>query len=289
MKYHHIFKAVSDKISEVLHIQDEATKELYTTIVKQLAPGNDYTFTEIMKEYLAEYQQKSFIFYHHQRHSGFIVNRIEEGLEVIEVNEDTRFVTGDIITHLSGDSVDVLSDRYRKLLFHDAFEKQEWAPLILKQHDAEIRRGSEHYHFTLNSYAIPEAHVISRDAYQQIIIYAPDQLALIQENINRDTPIILDLRYTKGIQDLYDIQPEIILISRHTAGSAEAYASRSSALKVGEETFGALSTYETLELGPFTFEYGVTGERTAYPDVEIDNEAAQDKILEFAVNHVRNI
>ncbi len=289
MKYHHIFKAVSEKISEVLHIHDEATKELYTTIVKQLAPGNDFTFTEIMKEYLAEYQQKSFKFYQHPRHNGFMVNRIDEGLEVIEVNEDTRFVTGDIITHLSGDSVDVLSDRYRKQLFHDTFQKQEWAPLILKQHDAELRRGSEHYHFTLNSYALPEPQILSRDTYQQITIYAPEQLVNIQEDIIKDTPVILDLRYTKGIQQLYDIQPQIILISRHTEGSAEAFASNSDVLKVGEETFGALSEYETLELGPFTFEYGITGERTAYPDVEIGNEAAQDKILEFAVNHVRNI
>lgn len=288
MKYHHIFNAVSDKISEVLHIQDEETKEVYINIIKQLSPGNDYTFVEIMKEYIAEYQQKSFQFYQYKANNGFVVNRSQYGLEVVEVNKDTRFVVGDMITHLSNDAVEVLSERYRKLLFHDAIERQEWSNLILKQVDATVKRSSESYEFELKRFEIADPIVHKTESYQHVLIYAPEQLHEIKSEISTELPIILDVRYTEGTASVFDIKPEVILMSRPTKGSIEQYIVEADALKVGEASFGALSKYESIQLGQYTFEYGVTGERTAYPDVEIINHASDDQIMEFAKRHVMN-
>lgn len=288
MKYHHIFNAVSEKISEVLHIHDEETKEVYINIIKQLSPGNDYTFVEIMKEYIAEYQQKSFQFYQYKTNNGFIVNRSENGLEVVEVNNDTRFVVGDLITHLSNDDVDVLSERYRKLLFHDAIERQEWSNLILKQVDATVKRSSESYEYDLKRFEIADPIVHKTENYLHVLIYAPEQLHEIKSEISTELPIILDVRYTEGTATVIDIYPQVILMSRHTKGSIEQYIVEADALKVGEASFCALSEYESIQLGQYTFEYGVTGERTAYPDVEIINHASDDQIMEFAKRYVMN-
>lgn len=278
--YHTIFSEVADLISSQYNIKDDATNELYLNIIKNLGPNNDYTFQQIMLEYLTEFQMKSLFFYHRNLmgHNGFHVKKQGDALVVTEVNADNRLVVGDMITKMSQDAIPVLESRYTKLLFHEDDAAQDWSHIISKQSQMTVIRGEEEYEFDITQFAnLPENTVKRYDEYQVVTLYNFDEIV----TVDQDLPVILDLRYARGIFQR-DYQAEVILMSAQTKGSPENFIENSSAYKIGEQTFGAGNDFSTQTFDDFVFVYGTEEERPAQPDEYVENDDFSDAILDAA-------
>lgn len=284
LHYHSIFTSVAEKINEVYGIHDTDTRTLYLNIIKQLGPHNDYTFQQIMMEYLSEFQIKGLYFYNKNAttHNGFHVNKKDDVLEVIEVNDDNRLVVGDRITSMSDDAIPVLEQRYQKILYHEDDNSQDWTHIISKQSTMTVERGDQTYTFDIERYPYTEENrVQSYEGYQIATIYNFDEAVDLVE----DLPVILDLRYARGIQPNH-YKADVILMSRHTKGSPELFIQQSDAYKIGEPTFGAANKYATEDFDDFVFLYGVNVDSRAIPDEIITNEATEDKILMSAKSKI---
>ncbi|WP_414046639.1 hypothetical protein ACMGE5_10130 [Macrococcus equi] len=278
--YHTIFSQVAEKITSLNHTKDESTENLYLNIIKNLGPDNDYTFQQIMLEYLSEFQIKSLFFYHRNLigHNGFHVKKKSDHLVVTEVNEDTRLVVGDNITAMSDDLIPVLETRYKKLLFHEVDAQQDWTHIIDKQSKLDVLRGEEQYQLEVKRFQSFPDNTISRyETYQIVTIYNFDDTV----DYKNDLPVILDLRYARGIT-AQNYDADVILISSQTKGSPELYASQSDAYKIGETTFGAANIYETMHFDDFIFVYGIEEDGTATPDEYIEHDAIYDDVLSAA-------
>lgn len=278
--YHEIFSGVRDKISSQFNLSDDATNTLYLKIIKNLAPNNDYTFQQIMLEYLTELQIKSLFFFHKDMvgHNGFFVIKQGEVLIVIEVNDDNRLVVGDVITKMSNDEINILESRYKKLLFHEDDNNQDWTHIIAKQSNLTLLRGEEEYKFDVQYFNhFPENTVKSYNGYQIVTIYNFDETVTYPH----DLPVILDLRYARGIKS-HQYEADIILISSLTKGSPEFFASQSNAKKIGEHSFGAANIFYTIEFDDFVFVYGAEEEFVVQPDIRLTNNAESDAIMEEA-------
>lgn len=278
--YHEIFSGVRDKISSQFNLSDDATNTLYFNIIKNLAPNNDYTFQQIMLEYLTELQIKSLFFFHKDMigHNGFSVKKQGEVLIVTEVNDDNRLVVGDVITKMSDDEINILESRYKKLLFHEDDNNQDWTHIIAKQSHLTLLRGEEEYKFDVQHFNhFPENTVKSYNGYQIVTIYNFDETVTYPH----DLPVILDLRYARGIKS-HQYEADIILISSLTKGSPEFFASQSNAKKIGEPSFGAANNFNTIKFGDFVFVYGTEEEFVVQPDIRLTNNAENDAIMEEA-------
>lgn len=282
MKYHYhtIFSLVSDKLVELYNIEDKSTNEMYMSIIKNLGPGNDYTFQQIMMEYLMEFQFKNLFFYNKIKmgFNGFHVNKLNDVLEVVEVNEDHRLVVGDLITKMSQDEIKVLEARYIKLLFHEDDAQQDWTHILSKQSQMTVQRGEELYEFECRQYEqLPDNTVKRYKDFQVVTIYNFDETI----DYNNDLSVILDLRYARGIQN-QTYHADIILTSRLTKGSPEYFASNSNSLIIGEKTYGAANKFETLEFDSFVFVYGTEKEDGVVPDILVENYATKDAMMDLA-------
>ncbi|TDM42150.1 hypothetical protein ETI06_03200 [Macrococcoides goetzii] len=278
--YHEIFSEVKEKIAAQYNLSDDAANTLYLNIIKNLAPNNDYTFQQIMLEYLTELQIKSLFFFHEDMvgHNGFYVKKQGDALIVTEVNDDNRLVVGDVITKMSNDEINILESRYKKLLFHEDDINQDWTHIIAKQSQLSISRGAEEYTFEVQHFnQFPENTVRRYDGYQVVTIYNFDEMVTYQH----DLPVILDLRYARGLHT-HQYAADIILISPLTKGSPEYFASQSNAMKIGENSFGAANIFNTIEFDEFVFVHGTDEEFVVQPDIHITNEAESDTILEEA-------
>lgn len=278
--YHEIFSEVKEKIAAQYNLSDDAANTLYLNIVKNLAPNNDYTFQQIMLEYLTELQIKSLFFFHKDMvgHNGFYVKKQSDALIVTEVNDDNRLVVGDVITKMSNDEINILESRYKKLLFHEDDNNQDWTHIIAKQSQLTVLRRAEEYTFDVQQFnQFPENTVRRYDGYQIVTIYNFDETVTYQH----DVPVILDLRYARGIKS-HQYAADIILISPLTKGSPEYFASQSNAKKIGENSFGAANIFNAIEFDDFVFVYGTDEEFVVQPDIHITNEAESDAIMEEA-------
>lgn len=279
MSYHYpeIFSEVSKRIASQYNIADDNTNALYLSIIKNLAPNNDYTFQQIMLEYLTELQIKSLFFFHRKLigHNGFHVKKQGDDLVVIEVNHDYRLVVGDVITKMSNDDINVLESRYKKLLFHEDDNAQDWTHIIAKQSHLTLLRGEEEYTFDIHHFShFPENTVKRYDGYQIVTIYNFDE----EVTYSLDLPVIMDLRYARGIRS-QQYQADIILMSSLTKGSPEYFTANSNAKKLGECSFGAVNKFETDEFDDFVFVYGIEEESVVKPDVSITNKAESDDMM----------
>ncbi|WP_414043370.1 hypothetical protein ACMGE9_00855 [Macrococcus sp. EM39E] len=279
-QYHTIFSEVAELIASQYNINDTATNELYLNIVKNLGPDNDYTFQQIMLEYLTEFQMKSLFFFHRNLvgHNGFHVKKQGNALVVSEVNADNRLVVGDIITKMSQDEIPVLESRYSKLLFHEDDTAQDWTHIISKQSQMTVVRGKEDYEFDIMQFVnLPENTVKRYERYQIVTIYNFDEIV----TIDIDLPVILDLRYARGI-NRYEYDADVILMSGQTKGSPEYFIAQSPAEKIGETTFGAANNFETKNYDDFVFVYGTEEESVVKPDKFMENIADTDELMDAA-------
>ncbi|MCE4956796.1 hypothetical protein [Macrococcoides caseolyticum] len=278
--YHTIFSEVKDVLSTRLNIFDEETNHLYLNIIKNLKPGNDYTFQQIMLEYLTTFQNKSLFFYHkhHYHHNGFYVRKIEDALIVNDVNFDNRLVVGDVITHMSQDEITKLEQRYQKLLFNEADIVQDWTHIVMKQSDINVLRGEESYVFQLHQYqALPENTVSDFGDYRVVRIYDFNQFIQYQT----DVPVILDLRYARGVK-AYDYYADVILVSPLTKGSPEYFVHQSECKTIGEPTFGAANQFTVETYDDFVFVYGEEEGFQIMPDIRLSDTLMHDEILNEA-------
>ncbi|MCU7556666.1 hypothetical protein [Macrococcus capreoli] len=278
--YHEIFKHVATKVHALIGFQDDETDALYLNMIKNLSPGNDYTFQQMMMEYLTEFQVKRFFFYHRYLwcHNGFHAKKSGDSLIVTEVNADTRLVVGDSIMKMSQDDIKVLNTRYAKLLYYDDDLSQDWSHIIEKQSQMTVLRGDQTYEFDVQQFMqLPDNSVKQYNGYIVVTIYNFDEHVAYDHNC----PVILDLRYARGITP-QTYHADVILISAQTKGSAEFFIQHSGIKTVGERSFGAANRFETLTFDNFVFVYGLDKEGEVIPDEWINDEAEHDFILDRA-------
>lgn len=278
--YLSIFKEVTTTLASI-GLSDEDISSNYATIFTKLKP-NAFTFQQLMVDYLCEFNVKSLDFNMlNPMTNGIRVRRDGDALVVTSVTDDTRFVVGDRITHLSGDSIVHLAERYKKLLFYETTERQDWHPILKKQSNVDLKRGNELYHFELNVYELGANEVLVYDDYTEVIVKDMRHLSL-----NYNTPVLLDLRNATGfvsekainhLAEQLILTPYVALVNELTKGSAERLASKLKHV-LGRETYGQAGLLERELIDQYEFIYSRTQDETVTPMNHIPFNSWSDTI-----------
>ncbi|GGA97213.1 hypothetical protein ERX37_03905 [Macrococcus hajekii] len=284
-QYLTIFKEVRG-ILEQQGLKDEAISDNYQSIFTKLNP-NPFTFQQVMVDYLSEFGVKSLDFVDQTFWSnGIRVRRSEKGLIVTAVTGDNRFVVGDKITHLSGDSVQQLSDRYQKLLFNELVDRQDWLPILKKQHSAALLRGDQTYTFDLKAFdENGETEVYKRNGFTEVIVHHVRDF--YHYLMSASGPQLIDIRNAYGvmtetrIDEMTEKLPvhSIVLIDALTKGSAERFASKLDKKQlVGQETYGQAGILNKKRLDDQFFIYPESKDSTVEPGTMVKLSSDIDTI-----------
>lgn len=272
-QYLNIFNTVRQKLEWLGYVDDEVSDN-YASIFMKLSP-NPFTFQQLMVDYLSEFNVKSLDFIEIDYvTNGIRVRRQGDVLIVTDVTEDTRFVVGDEITKLSGDSISELAERYKKLLFFEEESREDWHPILRKQSDVTLMRGDEEYSFDLKTFPVSEAEVLTHPDYKEWLIYHLSDLQnlLVEEP---DKKVLIDLRNSFGlvseerlqwmVERINTIQP-IILVDALTKGSAEHLVDMLSQDNIfGRETYGQAEPLHRDIIDGYYFIYSEGKDKTVLP------------------------
>ncbi|TDM03980.1 hypothetical protein [Macrococcus carouselicus] len=295
-QYLAIFKEVRYILAEQ-GLKDEAISDNYQSVFSKLNP-NPFTFQQVMVDYLAEFSVKSLDFVdQHFWSNGIRVRRCGDELMVTSVTADMRFVVGDRITHLSGDAVSALAERYRKLLFNEPPDRQDWHPILKKQHQAVVRRGEETYEFDLKAFEENgETEPFCRGAYSEVIVQ--HVRGLFHYLNEAEGPQLIDIRDAYGVipEDRIDGMVQnlpagsVVLIDALTKGSAERFASKlNPAQLVGQETYGQAEPLTKKPLGEQFFIYSSGKDSTVIPGTMVKLKGEADVVRETGIELLNNL
>ncbi len=293
-----IFLEVKQRL-ETLGYRDDEVSSNYEEIFRKLSP-NSLTFQQLMVEYLGEFNVKSMDYIdQHDWTNGIRVRRHHDALIVTDVENALQFVVGDEITALSGDTIAELAERYKKLLFNEPPERQDWHPILRKQNRTQVKRGNQSYEFDLHVYEddmrISET---EHRGFSEVIIY---EIKALHQYLHHDIgPVLIDLRQSYGVvpenQIIWMVEQLaskqfVLLIDSFTKGSAERLASyfEGQGRLVGRETYGQAGRLEKIALGDHFFIYSTDKDRTVLPDVMVElNESSylHDDIREAGIQEL---
>ncbi|TDL98733.1 hypothetical protein ERX27_01180 [Macrococcus brunensis] len=293
-EYVNTFKEVRS-ILEDLGLKDDAISDNYQSVFNKLNP-NPFTFQQVMVDYLAEFNLKSLDFVDQRYWSnGIRVRRTGDVLIVTAVTADRRFVVSDRITHLSGDSIAMLGERYQKLLFNEQTDRQDWHPILKKQHEATVLRGDQIYTFDLKAFeeeGTPE--VFERDGFTEVIVH---HIRGLYQLTDLRKPLLIDLR------DAYGVVPEerinhmaerfsesVFLVDGMTKGSAERLAAKiNNQQLVGQETYGQAERLNKQSLGEQFFIYSEGKDMTVIPGTVVELNYETDIVREAAIQLLKQL
>ncbi|WJP98625.1 hypothetical protein [Macrococcus bovicus] len=293
-EYVTIFKKVRS-ILEELGLKDDMVSENYQSVFNKLNP-NPFTFQQVMVDYLAEFNLKSLDFVDQRDwSSGIRVRRKGDVLVVTAVTADRRFVVGDCITHLSGDAIPLLGERYQKLLFNERADRQDWHPILKKQHEATVLRGDQIYTFDLKAFEEDgTAEVFAREGYTEIIVHHIRHLYQLEAG---KEPLLIDLRDAYGVipEERINVLAErfseaVFIVDAMTKGSAERLVSQINKRQlVGQETYGQAGRLYRQSLGEQFFIYSEGKDMTVIPEtvVELNYETdiGRDTAIHLLTQH----
>lgn len=169
LPYIALFEYIHKQIEHVIekNIINNDVYEEYKNIVRspQLA---DQVFMEIMNNYFYEVGLKNaklIRLKEPEQYIGVKVRATKDTLIVTEVIDDIRFVVGDEILRLSGDSIDYCRKRYHRILGDEPYHREEWERILTYQNDVTIQRGNLQDRIELKLYPVNQRSFI--DVYEK--------------------------------------------------------------------------------------------------------------------------
>ncbi len=120
---------------------------------------------------------------------GIKVRATKDALVVTKVLDDIRFVVGDEITQLSGDSIEYCRMRYHRLLKDEPYHREEWGHILTFQNEVEVKRANQTYHFELRHYPVSTEHTID--------VTVKDDVPILEFNG--------DIRFEQAVEALYKL------------------------------------------------------------------------------------
>lgn len=120
---------------------------------------------------------------------GIKVRATKDALVVTEVLDDIRFVVGDEITKLSGDSIEYCRMRYHRLLKDEPYHREEWGHILTFQNEVEVKRANQTYRFELRHYPVDTEHTID--------VTVKDDVPILEFNG--------DIRFEQAVDALYKL------------------------------------------------------------------------------------